>query len=369
VGAGATSLSLSGYGLSPKLASLLATATGALTKPTLLPGRFAAHVQMLNDSLANDVQTPKPTDYAKSLFSQVTLKHYFSSAETLDALNGLNQSALQSFAASLFDSSFAEMIVMGNVDEPGALDLIQDVETKVTKSALSPEKRDEQARVNLNGVNYVLAAKHPNPQEDNGAVRLVIQLGKLDEAGAAKAEALSELVSQPFFYELRTQQQLGYIVQAAVSEDRGVSYLIFIVQSAVSPDIVTSRIHSFLETVDERIRNTTDDTFDGVVSSASAQLLEPPKKLSTVADGAWGEILDRTYRFGWSKRVAAALNTTTRDDVLAFWQNSSKLVGGGGRLLVQVYGSEHTLPNASGMPANYTAIQSIADFRSTALYW
>ena len=210
VAGGSTSIGLSAYGLSPKLPTLVSAASRALTSTQLAVGRFAAHKQLLADSLANDVLTPKPTDYAKSLFSELTLKHYFSSNATLRALQALERSHLLSFSQSLFDSAYVEMMVMGNLGKAAATSLMDTVERAVVKKALPAAQRAEQGRVNLRGANWLLAARHPNPQETNGAVRLVVQLGKVDAADAARAQVLSELVSQPFFYELRTVQQLGY---------------------------------------------------------------------------------------------------------------------------------------------------------------
>ena len=112
---GTTAIGLSAYGLSPKLPTLVSAATKALTAPQLPAGRFAAHKQLLADSLANDVLTPKPTDHAKALFSQLTLKHYFSSNDTLQALQALSRADLLRFGTSLFDSSYLEMMVMGNL--------------------------------------------------------------------------------------------------------------------------------------------------------------------------------------------------------------------------------------------------------------
>ena len=44
---------------------------------------------------------------------------------------------------------------------------------------------------------------------------------------------LSQLVDQPFYAELRTKQQLGYIVGSSVTESEGVRGLVFSVQSSV----------------------------------------------------------------------------------------------------------------------------------------
>ena len=45
-------------------------------------------------------------------------------------------------------------------------------------------------------------------------MRLTIQLGRLSAPEAAAAELVGDVISQPFFQQLRTEQQLGYIVQA-----------------------------------------------------------------------------------------------------------------------------------------------------------
>jgi len=366
---GSTTIGLSAYGLSPKLPALLTASAHALVTPTLKPGRFAAHKQLLLDSLSNEANTPTPTAHARTLFSQLSLKHYYSPNATLTALGALQKADLVDFGVGLFNATYVEMLVMGNLDADGAVALGKEVEAGASRVALPLEARNLQLRANLAGGNYVYASKHPNPQETNGCVRLVMQLGKLEHADAAKATALGELVSQAFFYELRTVQQLGYIVQSAVTEDRGVSFLVFIVQSLTPPDTVTQRVHTFVDSIDGRLANTSATSFESVLSAAQQELLEPPKKLSSVADGAWGEILDRTFRFGQSKKVAAALANTTLADVRAFWQNRSALVGGGGRLLLQVYGAAQPLPGEQGVPQGYTAITSVDDFREHADYW
>ena len=46
---------------------------------------------------------------------------------------------------------------------------------------------------------------------------------------------LNQYISKAFYSELRTKQQLGYIVQCGSTEADGVRGLVFIVQSSVQP--------------------------------------------------------------------------------------------------------------------------------------
>lgn len=238
------------------------------------------------------------------------------------------------------------------------------------KSPLDPSQRHLQMRAKLDG-RWVLPVRHPNPQEIDGAVRLVIELGKLNTTEAAKAILLGELISQPFFYELRTVQQLGYIVESAISEDRGITYLICTVQSAVPPEEVTRRLHAFLDTVHFRIANTTSTTFSEVVRAAVAQLLETPKSLSQVADDAWAEIVEQTNRFNRNQEVAAALRITSLQSVVDLWDRcgADGPISRPSRLLVQVYGTRHSIPELSGMPKGYSVLKSVKEFRAGAVYW
>jgi len=208
-----------------------------------------------------------------------------------------------------------------------------------------------------------------------------MQLGKLDSVGQAKATLLSKIVDQAFFYELRTKQQLGYIVQAGLSVDRDISYLVFLVQSAVSPDEVSKRVTTFVDSIGKRIEDTPQETFDGLKSTSHATLLEPAKKLSDVADDAWFEILDETNNFERSGKVAKELEKLEMKDVLSLWQEKSKMTNGGGRLLIQVYGAKHqmkTTPSemslasaspSSGLPKGYEKIDSMDTFRKDSSFW
>ena len=45
---------------------------------------------------------------------------------------------------------------------------------------------------------------------------------------------LSQLIDQPFYAELRTKQQLGYIVGSSITESEGVRGLVFSVQSSAA---------------------------------------------------------------------------------------------------------------------------------------
>ena len=145
---------------------------------------------------------------------------------------------------------------------------------------------------------------------------LVAQFGRLDARQAAVAELLSDMLKQPFFDELRTKQQLGYIVGSGLSAPQAVYALGFVVQSAVQPPAeVSRRILAFLASAPQILANASDE-FPSYVAAAQTQLREPPKRLSQAADMLWPRVSEGTYRFGWPQKVARAMDDVTLADVL-----------------------------------------------------
>ena len=64
-----------------------------------------------------------------------------------------------------------------------------------------------------------------NPSEANSATEVYLQVGTDEGDEWLLLAVLNQLLDQPFYEELRTQQQLGYIVQSGISETDGVRAL------------------------------------------------------------------------------------------------------------------------------------------------
>merc|ERR1712072_915893 len=99
------------------------------------------------------------------------------------------------------------------------------------------------------------------------------------------------MLSEPFFNQLRTQQQLGYIVNAALAKPSGVYHLDFLVQSShASSSNVTASIHTFLAQAHQLVSKTSTQTLDNLIAAARARLLRPPRRLSQLGDNLWTPI-------------------------------------------------------------------------------
>ena len=81
-------------------------------------------------------------------------------------------------------------------------------------------------------------------------------------------ELSTQMLKEPCFNVLRTQEQLGYIVFSGVRRAHGVQGMRFIVQSEKSPTYVDSRIEAFLHSMEvvPIIATITTDLYSIIIS-------------------------------------------------------------------------------------------------------
>ena len=81
-------------------------------------------------------------------------------------------------------------------------------------------------------------------------VEVYLQCGLEEIRANMLLELSTQLLKEPCFNVLRTQEQLGYIVFSGVRRAHGVQGLRFIVQSEKSPEYVDGRIEAFLHSIE-----------------------------------------------------------------------------------------------------------------------
>lgn len=135
-----------------------------------------------------------------------------------------------------------------------------------------------------------------------------------------KASALTRLMdthlSDSFFTELRTRQQLGYIVHSARYANRTTQGLLFLIQSQSheATDVAT-RVRTWLDEQVKTLSSLTDARFKDYQKALVTPLREPEKtqdeRLSIIHSGSFIHNGDFAYR----SRIADAIESTTRKDL------------------------------------------------------
>mmetsp|Transcript_23470 Transcript_23470/g.77934 ORF Transcript_23470/g.77934 Transcript_23470/m.77934 type:complete len:186 (-) Transcript_23470:164-721(-) len=147
------------------------------------------------------------------------------------------------------------------------------------------------------------------------------------------------MIDKAVYAELRTKQQLGYIVQCGSTEADGVRGLVFIVQSSVQPPPeLEARLEAFLRLFRGTLLLTSDEELDTYRESLAAQMQDVDQRADGQASRLWAEVATRRYDFGRPWRSSKRMRRVTRDGLIGFYD---KYIAAGGagrcRLSTQIF--------------------------------
>ncbi|KAI9336687.1 Metalloenzyme, LuxS/M16 peptidase-like protein [Pilaira anomala] len=154
----------------------------------------------------------------------------------------------------------------------------------------------------------------------NSAINYNTQICDVKDIGLRNRLALVSAISQePCFNQLRTREQLGYLVFSGVR--RQLSQLAFrlIVQSERDPIYLENRVLEFLESLREIIAEMPETEYQSQVDSLIADNLEKHKNLYDEGSKYWSDIECGYYEFNDTVKDVEELKTITKESLLEFY--------------------------------------------------
>eukprot|EP00898_Chlorokybus_atmophyticus_P006740 jgi/Chlat1/7067/Chrsp57S06767 len=255
---------------------------------------------------------------------------------------------LRDFVPRLLSHVNAECFIIGNLRGEEATELVKSIDTllkdKMGARPPHPGQLPERRIVKLpEGANYCLQEAAPNAEDLNSALELYFQVGRDQPRLNVLAQLFVQVARQAAFHQLRSVEQLGYIVYLNGRVDYGIRGVHFVLQStAHDAAYLDQRVESFLVTFGQTLASMTDDAFKEHVEALAASKLEKFKNLGEEAQRHWGEIETGTYMFDRVNIEVAELRQLALGDLLQFFQNFlSSSTTKRRRLTSQVFGKNH----------------------------
>jgi insulysin len=155
----------------------------------------------------------------------------------------------------------------------------------------------------------------------SSAVILLHQLGPLrNPKEVVMAEFLDQLAHQPFYDQLRTQEQLGYTVGTSTRSFEATKAFQFVVQGERHPAYVEKRIESFLQQFQHKLGNMTEEKFGEQKASFQSVLQSNrPKTLFERYQTVGKEIVSERHDFDAEVKERDALDKLTLEEFRTFF--------------------------------------------------
>ncbi|KAK6234506.1 hypothetical protein SCA6_009843 [Theobroma cacao] len=367
-------LGLKLYGFNDKLPVLLCTVLAIANSFLPTNDRFKVIKENVERTLKN--ANMKPLRHSSYLRLQILCKSFYDVDEKLAFLKDLSLSDLKAFIPELRSQIHIEGLCHGNLLEKEVLDISNIFKSNFSVQPMPVTMRHrEQVICFPSGANFVRDVSVKNKSETNSVLELYFQIEPEVGVEAVKLKALidlfDEIVEEPHYNQLRTKEQLGYVVQCSPRVTYRVYGFCFCIQSSkYSPVYLQERADNFINGLEELLEGLDDESFESYRSGLTAKLLEKDSSLSYETSRFWNQIVDNRYMFDLPKREAEELRSIQKVDIVNWYkmylqQSSPKCR----RLAVRVWGCNADLKEAESKEDCVQVIEDVEAFRVSSKYY
>lgn len=299
-------------GYSDKLHTLMNRILMQVAEPTLTRQRFDIARQNLVDSLENKAKN-RPVEQTSEFIQTALIEGAWSTEDKLKAAREVTLDELKSFSEALLAEMDPVMLAHGNLTYAYALNLAQQVRAVVLDdSAIATVDRSRVRQLPAQETQVTLDVEHP----DTGYT-LYMQGDNTGFEERARFRLLAQIISSPFYEELRTNRQLGYIVYATPFEMLETPALGFVVQSpGASPAQIDQAVREFSEGFEATIAGLDEASLKREKQAVISKLLERDRKLGDISSRYWREIDRNADSFDSREKLANAIASVTRAELL-----------------------------------------------------
>ncbi|CRK98493.1 CLUMA_CG011850, isoform A, partial [Clunio marinus] len=266
----------------------------------------------------------QPYQLAIYYLAVILTEQAWTKKELVDAMALVTFDRLKTFITDVMSRMHAECFIYGNVNKEKALELSTLVENQLKKT--NAYVLPQLSRQLLLKREYKLNERESylfectNEFHKAGCASLYLQCGVQEDNSNVFLDLVSQIMSEPCYNILRTQEQLGYIVFSGVRKANGAKGLRILVQSTKHPEFVESRIENFLNLMITEIDQMSLEEFERHKEALKAQKLEKPKRLSSQYSHYMNEISLQQYHFDRSEKEVEIMSSITKEQVLEYYK-------------------------------------------------
>jgi len=317
IGNSASGFNLNVAGYSDKQQLLVERVLEELTGLKIDPERFAlVQQEMLTDW--RNFSSERPYTQAWSALGTAVNSQRFAPEELANKLEALTPGKLASWRDNALKQVGVRGLLHGNVSKARVSALQKSLQKHLKLSVVAPtipvvKPIDGKAKTVV------------NVDHDDSATVIYIQGDSESYAEQARYGLLSQLVRSPYFTDLRTEQQLGYVVAAANGRQYKTPGLVFVVQSPVaSSEQVQKATIDFVDGYANVLANMPATEFAAAKAGYLNALREKDKNQHGRAQRYWGDLLLDINTFDGSELIAAEvekLDQANMQEVVKTLQN------------------------------------------------
>ncbi len=298
------SLRISGY--SDKQPLLLEQLLAVIEAPAFDAQRFESLREELIRGLNNSA-AKRPSSQVIDDLSEALSYGEWGEEAMVEALQKLSLPDLKAYSDRFWAGATAEVLIYGNYDR----ERIGGVSARIARviPTAPPPVLPDLKVLKLGAsesLRYVVEVPH-----DDAVVAWYLQGAGNTWADRAATALTAQIMTSGFFQQLRTEQQLGYVVSTFSWPQLDVPGLVMLVQSPVADaDAIAGAMQTFMEGL---VPDLDEEQFARHQAALTAEILRPDTNLWERAEFYWQSIAKKQYQFDGREAMATAVQALTME--------------------------------------------------------
>ncbi|CAI7590480.1 unnamed protein product [Penicillium pancosmium] len=314
-------LDISVGGYNDKMSVLLDKVLTTMRGLTVNQDRFDIIKERLTRAFRNaEYQQPfyQVGDYTRYLLSERS----WVNEQYIEELEHITAADITNFYPQLLEQTHIEALAHGNLYKEDALRMTDSVEKILKGRALPPSQWYLRRNMMIPpGSNYVYPRTLKDPANVNHCIEYYLYIGLFsDDLLRSKLQLFSQLTDEPAFDQLRSKEQLGYVVWSGSRYNATTMGYRVIIQSERTAQYLESRIENFLRGFGPVLDEMSDEEFEGHKRSVINKRLEKLKNLGSETGRYWSHVGSEYFDFLQHETDAANVQTLTKGDLQSFFK-------------------------------------------------
>ena len=336
LGVGRNGFGINIGGFSDKEDRLLSLVLTTLLDLKVDDERFAVIKERALQRLRNQA-LDKPYIQAGRYLTELVVHSVWGADSLLASLEDITADDLRAYIPKARSGLYVRALIHGNISRSRARSLSKSMLEKVFQHA-KPAQPIEREVVRLDpGHEYafIQAVDH-----EDSAISVYYQADRDDIAQEARMALLHQFIRVPFFSQLRTEDQLGYVVYSGQASFDRVPGITFVVQSPkLSPDGLLDHIDRFLSGFSAQIEGMDPSEFEQERIGLLSTIEKRDTRLSERSYRYLGDLTNKYLDFDHRERLANAVRQIDQKSMAVFAKAllTPEIKK---RLLVEMYGNQ-----------------------------
>ena len=256
------------------------------------------------------------TGQASRALGEALLTPQWSTAELLEASQRLEKRHLENFRRRFLDDLYIDAMAVGNLNAEQAQE-----QANLIRGALTPRlTRDDIPPLTPLEVSSESEILHPHSTREESLVLRYLQGRDTSVEEQARLSVLAQWLDTPFYQQLRTEEQLGYIVNAGYSPMLEAPGISLIVQSPdVDSSTIAERMDAFMEAAEARLNTLSNGELAAHRQAVHDRLNQRDTSLPSMANRYWQETALDEGRFDRREQLAALALDVSVEELQSLW--------------------------------------------------